>query len=104
MIKKLTLTLLLGLAANIGFAQLPKIAFEKYGVAEGLPEEQVFTPLQDDKGFVWFGTSNGLVKYDGYRFKVYKRAIDKKDTSGFQIGSLVGGLLKCLCLINVDRF
>ena len=94
MIKKLTCTILLALAASIGFAQLPKIPFEKYSVAEGLPEEWVITPLQDDKGFIWFATQNGLVKYDGYQFKVYKQALDKTDTTGFQLKQLLGGLLK----------
>ena len=94
MIKKLTITILLALTASIGFAQQKKIAFEKYGVAEGLPEEVAITPLQDDKGFIWFGTQNGLVKYDGYRFKVYRIASDKKDTASFQLRNLGGGLLK----------
>jgi len=94
MIKKLTFTLLLAISASIGFAQLPKIPFEKYGVAEGLPEEVAITPLQDDKGFIWFGTQNGLVKYDGYRFKVYKAAIDKSDSTSLHMRSQFGGLLK----------
>ena len=94
MIKKLTFTILLALASSICFAQQNKIPFEKYSVAEGLPEEFAITPLQDDKGFIWFGTQNGLVKYDGYRFKVYKQALDKTDTSSFQLKNLSGGLLK----------
>jgi signal transduction histidine kinase/streptogramin lyase len=75
-------------------AQSPTIAFEKYGVAEGLPEEVAITPLQDDKGFIWFGTQNGLVKYDGYRFKVYKAALDKTDSTSLPMRSQFGGLLK----------
>ena len=94
MIKKLTFATVLVLTAIIGFAQQKKIAFEKYGVAEGLPEEFVRTSLQDDKGFIWFGTQNGLVKYDGYRFKVFKLASDRTDTSNIQLGNLYGGLLK----------
>ena len=94
MIKKLTFTILIAVTASIGFAQQNKIPFEKYGVAEGLPEEFVNTPLQDDKGFIWFGTQNGLVKYDGYHFKVYQQASVKKDSTGFQIKSSGGGLLK----------
>ena len=76
------------------FAQPPKIAFEKYNVAEGLPEEFVRDLVQDDKGFIWFGTQNGLVKYDGYKFKVFKQASDKTDTTSFQIRNTGGGLLK----------
>ncbi len=94
MIKKLTCTLLLAVAASICFAQQNKIPFEKYGVAEGLPEEIAITPLQDDKGFIWFGTQNGLVKYDGYKFKVYRQASDKMDTTNLQLRNLGGGLLK----------
>jgi ligand-binding sensor domain-containing protein len=94
MIKILTLTTLLVVAASIGFAQQHKIPFEKYGVAEGLPEEVAISPLQDDKGFIWFGTQNGLVKYDGYSFKVYKAALDKTDSTSLQMRSQFGGLLK----------
>jgi signal transduction histidine kinase/ligand-binding sensor domain-containing protein/AraC-like DNA-binding protein/DNA-binding NarL/FixJ family response regulator len=91
MIKKLTFTLLLALIGSIGFAQLQKIPFERYGVAEGLPEEWVRGMLQDDKGFIWFGTQNGLVKYDGYNFKVYKAT---SDTTSLQFRNVNTGLLK----------
>jgi signal transduction histidine kinase/streptogramin lyase len=94
MIKPFTNLLFLVLVASLGFAQQEKIAFEKYGVPEGLPEEYVSHLVQDDKGFVWFTTQNGLVKYDGYTFKVYKIATDPKDTTDFGLKSCVGGLLK----------
>jgi ligand-binding sensor domain-containing protein len=29
--------------------------------------------LQDSKGYLWFGTSNGLYRYDGYNFKVFRK-------------------------------
>ena len=61
MINKLNLSILFVLAAGITLAQHKKIPFEKYGVAEGLPEEVAINPIQDDKGFIWFGTQNGLV-------------------------------------------
>jgi hypothetical protein len=92
MIKKLTFTILFLVAASISFAQQNKIPFEKYGVPEGLPEETVYSQIQDDKGFIWFGTQNGLVKYDGYHFKVYKLTAD---TTGLQVKYVdLGGLLK----------
>jgi signal transduction histidine kinase/ligand-binding sensor domain-containing protein len=94
MIKKRALILLLAFTASISFAQQKKIAFEKYGVGEGLPEEWAIDPLQDDKGFIWFGTQNGLVKYDGYRFKVFKATPNQMDTTNFQSRNLLGGLLK----------
>ncbi|MEP7320396.1 MAG: adenylate/guanylate cyclase domain-containing protein [Saprospiraceae bacterium] len=85
--------LLLGNGYN-SFAQIPKIPFEKYGVAEGLPEEVVADVIQDDKGFIWCTTQNGLVKYDGYKFKVYKAVTDKKDTTSLQFNMVAGTILK----------
>jgi len=89
--KQLTLLILFVFIQDIGFAQPQKIAFEKYGVAEGLPEEYITDLLQDDKGFIWFGTQNGLVKYDGYHFKVYKGS---SDTTGLQAIKVPFGLIK----------
>jgi ligand-binding sensor domain-containing protein len=63
-------------------------------VAEGLPEEVAINPIQDDKGFIWFGTQNGLVKYDGYSFKVFKASSNKTDSTSFQMRSQWGGLIK----------
>ncbi len=53
-------------------AQTEKIAFEKFGVTEGLPEEFVTSIVQDDQGYMWFATQNGLVKFDGYNMKVFR--------------------------------
>ena len=94
MIHKQFLSLLFVFAAGIAFAQQWKIPFEKFSVAEGLPEEVTITPIQDDKGFIWFGTQNGLVKYDGYSFKVFKASSDKTDSTSLHRRSLWGGLIK----------
>lgn len=91
--KNLTLTIIFAILAGTGFAQPKKIAFEKYNVAEGLPEEFVNSLIQDDKGFIWAATQNGLVKYDGYQFKVYKATSDTSQTNKLQIRNLLGGLL-----------
>lgn len=92
--KYLTLTIILAIFASAGFAQPKKIAFEKYDVAEGLPERFVTGLIQDDKGFIWAGTQNGLVKYDGYKFTVYKESADTSKTKQLQLLNLIGGLLK----------
>jgi ligand-binding sensor domain-containing protein len=39
---------------------------------EGLSQNTVVAVHKDKKGFMWFGTWDGLNKYDGYRFTVYK--------------------------------
>ena len=40
---------------------------------EGLSQNTVDCILKDSRGFMWFGTWNGLNRYDGYTFKVYKK-------------------------------
>jgi len=46
---------------------------------DGLSQNTVVTVHKDKKGLMWFGTWDGLNKYDGYRFTVYKSNIDPAD-------------------------
>jgi streptogramin lyase len=64
-------------------AQADQIPFQKYNVADGLPEESIQELLQDDLGFIWIVTQNGLVKYNGYDFQVFSPA----DSSGPQFNA-----------------
>lgn len=43
--------------------------FRHYGVENGLSNNNVLCILQDKKGFMWFGTRDGLNRFDGYTFK-----------------------------------
>ena len=76
------------------FAQKDKIAFKKFGVAEGLPEEFVRSLIQDDQGFIWLATQNGIVKYDGYDFKVYQGVLDKSDSTNIHLKGGNNSLIK----------
>jgi len=38
---------------------------------DGISQSEVYSFLKDSRGFVWFGTIDGLNKYDGYNIKVY---------------------------------
>ncbi len=49
-----------------------KYNFEKLSIEHGLSSTAVYSILQDKKGFLWFGTENGLNRYDGYSFKIFK--------------------------------
>lgn len=49
-------------------------------VAEGLVSPTVNAVIQDSFGLIWIGTSNGLQKYDGYRFETFKN-VSGKSTS-----------------------
>ncbi len=48
------------------------VKFEYLSVDQGLSHDTVTCIAQDDDGFMWFGTLNGLNRFDGYEFKVYK--------------------------------
>lgn len=53
-------------------AQNNPIKFKNISMADGLSQTIIFCMIQDSKGFIWFGTQDGLNKYDGYNFTVYK--------------------------------
>jgi ligand-binding sensor domain-containing protein/signal transduction histidine kinase len=48
------------------------IRFEQLSLDDGLSQSVVNVILQDRKGFLWVGTDDGLNRYDGYGFKIYK--------------------------------
>ena len=48
------------------------LKFKHLTLTEGLSQSSVLCILQDTKGFLWFGTRDGLNKYDGHDFKVYR--------------------------------
>lgn len=84
----------LGLLAQELYGQHRKMTFEKYGVEEGLPESRVSSIIQDDQGFIWFATQNGLVKYDGYHFKTYEPTPKAVDSTRLNLRNLSGGIIK----------
>ncbi|MBD0402408.1 two-component regulator propeller domain-containing protein [Flammeovirga sp. EKP202] len=48
--------------------------FEHVTTEDGLSQNSIPRIFQDEQGFMWFGTYDGLNKYDGYSFQVYKKA------------------------------
>ncbi len=58
-------------------AQFRKPYFNTMSAENGLPEANILCSLQDKPGYLWFGTQNGLVRYDGYRLKQYPMPDDK---------------------------
>ncbi|MFT4924159.1 MAG: ligand-binding sensor domain-containing protein/signal transduction histidine kinase [Phenylobacterium sp.] len=49
-----------------------ELRFERLTTEQGLSQMSVNDILQDREGFIWFATQDGLNRYDGYQFKVYK--------------------------------
>ncbi len=56
---------------NAGFAQ-NNFRFDHLTIDDGLSHAVIHDIFQDKNGFLWFGTQDGLNKYDGYKFYVYK--------------------------------
>ncbi|MCP4543236.1 MAG: GAF domain-containing protein [Chloroflexi bacterium] len=58
------------------YARDNDIKFERISLEQGLSDSTIFCILQDSKGFMWFGTHDGLNKYDGYDFTVYRHDLE----------------------------
>ena len=54
--------------------------FKHLSTIEGLSQSHVSTILKDSRGFMWFGTEDGLDKYDGYKFTHYKNDRNNKSS------------------------
>lgn len=66
--------------------------FRKIQVDEGLSENAVYCILQDRKGFVWFGTKDGLNRYDGSNFRIFRNSTQNNRSIGNNfIRSMVEG-------------
>lgn len=71
-VRTASLVLLLHTVLLLPVASQPKCTITNYSVEDGLSEGVVLTMHQDREGFIWFGTFDGLNRFDGYSFKVYK--------------------------------
>lgn len=57
--------------------------FEKLTINDGLSQGFIYNIGQDEKGFIWFCTPDGLNRYDGYHFKIYRH----DDADSFSVSS-----------------
>lgn len=63
----------------------PQYQFNHYTTEDGLSQSSVFSIVQDEVGFMWFATEDGLNKFDGNKFTVY-RPIENDSTSLVDLG------------------
>ncbi|MES2776433.1 MAG: two-component regulator propeller domain-containing protein [Bacteroidota bacterium] len=74
---------------TIGFAQQPKLKFKRISIEQGLSNSTIETIYQDSRGFIWFGTRDGLNRYDGNQVTVYR--YDAKDSN-----SISDNFIRCI--------
>ncbi len=79
-----------------------------YGVDDGLPQNSIWSITQDRNDFLWFSTSDGLCRFDGYKFTVYKN--NPKDTSSICSNEVKGfyvdkkGNLWVMCANGIAQY
>jgi PAS domain S-box-containing protein len=61
-------------------SQEKQIDFQHLMLEHGLSNSTIHCIFQDKRGFLWFGTNNGLNKYDGYGFKTYRNQPENPDS------------------------
>jgi len=77
------------LAVLILFVTLCKLSyaerFSQFLSREGFTQNSAAALLQDSKGFLWIGTPNGLFKYDGYKFEIYRSEVGNKNSLVYNV-------------------
>ena len=61
---------------QLSFAQYSNLKFENFDTNNGLSSSTSVEIFQDSEGFLWFGTIDGLDKYNGYEFEIYRPIIN----------------------------
>jgi serine phosphatase RsbU (regulator of sigma subunit)/ligand-binding sensor domain-containing protein len=62
-----------------------ELKFLHIDAREGLPQNEISWIFQDNKGFMWFCTKNGVSKYDGYNFTVFKHKPEDTTSPGHRV-------------------
>lgn len=57
-----------------------EIKFSNITSSQGLSQNTINCVIQDRKGFLWIGTNNGLNRYDGYKFRIYKNELGNQNS------------------------
>ena len=82
--------LLLFLLSSFYTVKADNLKFRNFNTSNGLHHNHVKCITQDSTGFIWFGTSNGICRYDGYSFIVFNHR-----NSGLQ-----NNLIRCITQTN----
>lgn len=88
-IGKIFLEFLLFVSTFVANISSQSLNFNNFDVKDGLSNNKVNTILQDNSGLIWVGTEDGLNRFDGYEFKIYRNnSLDSCSISDNYIWSL----------------
>ena len=65
----------LALITHFSYSQ-QSVKFDSYGIEDGLSQSHVTAILEDNFGYIWMATQDGLNRFNGYEFEVYKNQIN----------------------------
>ncbi|MCP4221219.1 MAG: response regulator [bacterium] len=99
-----------------GFFHAETVNIKRISIEDGLSQSTVYSILQDKTGFMWLGTQEGLNRYDGYDFKIYKndprdpfslssdfvQSLAEDENGNLWAGTWGGGI--CKFSIHEERF
>ncbi|MEO5910777.1 MAG: two-component regulator propeller domain-containing protein [Pelobium sp.] len=94
----------------VSYGQTPqaeKLRFSRLSTTNGLSQSTINTIVKDKTGYLWFGTNDGLNRFDGYKFKIYRnvpsdttslaynliRTLYVDSKGNLWVGTLGGGLV-----------
>lgn len=75
------------LLLTLASAQAQYYYFKNYGVGQGLSSNTITSIIQDRKGFIWLGSRNGLNRFDGTTFRIFRNS--SKDTTTLGSNSIL---------------
>src|SRR5688500_7502873 len=86
---RVALLLVFAILPLIVLSQNDRYRFHHLTSNDGLSHSDVTCVFQDSRGFMWFGTRDGLNKYDGYNFITYKKGDSNKSISSNHIKDII---------------
>ncbi len=84
--------------------QTGQLPYVNYGADDGLPQEDIFAIFQDSRGYLWFGTNSGAVRYNGREMVVFNHEQGLPGNSVRDIGQDSSGSLYFATTSGIARF